>query len=38
MEFGRVPDDELNTVDFSLPAEPADNKKILGGNTNECFK
>ena len=29
MEFGRVPEDELNSVDFSLPAEPADNAAIL---------
>lgn len=31
MEFGRVPESELNKVDFSLPAEPAFNKKILKG-------
>src|SRR5688572_22028176 len=31
MEFGRVPEAELNKVDFSLPAEPAWNKKILKG-------
>lgn len=31
MEFGRVPENELNKVDFSLPAEPAFNKKILNG-------
>jgi uncharacterized protein YecE (DUF72 family) len=31
MEFGRVPEDELKLVDFSLPAEPAYNKKILKG-------
>lgn len=29
MEFGRVPENELNDVDFGLPAEPAGNKKIL---------
>jgi uncharacterized protein YecE (DUF72 family) len=29
MEFGRVPELELNKVDFSLPEEPAINKKIL---------
>jgi uncharacterized protein YecE (DUF72 family) len=29
MEFGRVPENELNQVDFSLPKESADNKKIL---------
>jgi uncharacterized protein YecE (DUF72 family) len=31
MEFGRVPEDELDKVDFSLPKEPADNKKVLKG-------
>jgi len=31
MEFGRVPENELDQVDFSLPAEPAFNKKILKG-------
>jgi uncharacterized protein YecE (DUF72 family) len=31
MEFGRVEENELNTIDFSLPAEPAFNKKILNG-------
>jgi len=31
MEFGRVPEAELNTIDFSLPAEPAWNKKVLNG-------
>lgn len=31
MEFGRVPDSQLNQIDFSLPAEPAFNKKILKG-------
>jgi len=31
MEFGRVPEDELNKVDFSLPKEPAFNKTILKG-------
>ncbi len=31
MEFGRVPENELNSVDFSLPAEPAFNKNILKG-------
>ena len=29
MEFGRVEENELSTIDFSLPAEPAFNKKIL---------
>ena len=31
MEFGRVSVEELNTIDFSLPAEPAENEKILNG-------
>ena len=29
MDFGRVDENELKNVDFSLPAEPAFNKKIL---------
>lgn len=32
MEFGRVPESELNSIDFSLPVEPAFNKNILQGN------
>jgi uncharacterized protein YecE (DUF72 family) len=31
MEFGWVPGNELHTVDFSLPPEPAGNMKVLGG-------
>lgn len=31
MEFGRVPEPDLNKVDFSLPAEPDSNKKVLKG-------
>lgn len=31
MEFGRVPEATLYSIDFSLPAEPAFNKKILSG-------
>ena len=31
MEFGRVEENELNSIDFSLPAEPAFNNKILNG-------
>lgn len=31
MEFGRVPENELNNIDFSLPAEPAFNQQILAG-------
>lgn len=31
MEFGRVTKEELDSIDFSLPAEPAYNKTILKG-------
>jgi uncharacterized protein YecE (DUF72 family) len=31
MEFGRVPENELKDIDFSLPQEPAFNKKVLKG-------
>jgi uncharacterized protein YecE (DUF72 family) len=31
MEFGRVPENELSSIDFSLPDEPAFNKKVLKG-------
>jgi uncharacterized protein YecE (DUF72 family) len=31
MEFGRVPGTALDNIDFSLPAEPPSNKKIVGG-------
>jgi uncharacterized protein YecE (DUF72 family) len=31
MEFGRVTEKELDDIDFSLPSEPAFNKKILSG-------
>lgn len=31
MDFGRVPADELNIIDFSLAAEPSFNKTILKG-------
>jgi uncharacterized protein YecE (DUF72 family) len=31
MDFGRVPENELKKIDFSLPAEPAFNKSILKG-------
>src|SRR6476469_11256790 len=31
MEFGRLSEEELKQVDFSLPAEPAENKKLLSG-------
>src|SRR5215213_8698617 len=31
MDFGRVPENELNKLDFTLPAEPGINKLILKG-------
>lgn len=31
MEFGRVPENELNSISFSLPKEPAFNKNVLKG-------
>ncbi len=31
MKFGKLPESELNTVNFNLPADPPGNKKILGG-------
>ena len=38
MEFGRVAENELNTVDFSLPGEPAGNKKVLKGKPVKTAK
>jgi len=38
MEFGRVSIEELDSIDFSLPAEPAENKKILSGKKNKDAK
>lgn len=29
MDFGRVPEQELNTINFSLPSDPEGNKKVL---------
>jgi uncharacterized protein YecE (DUF72 family) len=31
MEFGRVPEQELSSINFSLPAEPVFNKTVLKG-------
>jgi uncharacterized protein YecE (DUF72 family) len=31
MDFGRVPEKELNDIDFRLPKDPAENKKVLKG-------
>ncbi len=36
MDFGKLPENELNSIDFTLPAEPARNKAVLAkgkGNT-----
>src|SRR6266496_4161398 len=33
MEFGRVPENELDKIDFRLPPDPTFNKKILRGKT-----
>ena len=38
MEFGRVEEHELNSVDFSLPAEPSFNKQILPGKKSSISK
>lgn len=38
MEFGRVPESELDSIDFSLPAEPVANKAILSGKKNKSVK
>jgi uncharacterized protein YecE (DUF72 family) len=38
MEFGRVEPEELNSIDFSLPKEPAYNKTILPGRKNKNAK
>ena len=38
MEFGRVPESDLNSIDFSLPPEPAFNKKILKGKPEKNAK
>ena len=38
MEFGSVSENELNAINFSLPAEPAGNKKILGGRRKKDAK
>ncbi|WP_205508529.1 DUF72 domain-containing protein [Longitalea arenae] len=38
MKFGKLPESELNTVDFNLPPEPAGNRKILGGVKKDAVK
>lgn len=32
MDFGRVPENELNAINFTLPPEPATNKLVLTGS------
>jgi hypothetical protein len=32
IDFGRVPEDELDRIDFSLSVEPGFNKRILNGS------
>jgi uncharacterized protein YecE (DUF72 family) len=38
MEFGRLPESQLNKIDFSLPAEPAFNKTVLSGKKSPDSK
>lgn len=38
MEFGRVPENELGEVDFSLPKDPAFNQKVLKGKPLKSAK
>lgn len=38
MKFGKLPESELNAVNFSLPQEPAGNQKILGGVKKDPVK
>ena len=38
MEFGRLSEEALNSVDFSLPTEPLFNKQILSGEKNKNAK
>ena len=35
MEFGRIPENELDKINFKLPVEPGFNKKILNGKAVE---
>ncbi len=35
MEFGRVPENELSSIDFSLPKEPTFNKQVLKGKPHK---
>jgi len=38
MEFGRVDESDLNSIDFSLPKEPAFNKQVLKGKPAQSPK
>lgn len=38
MEFGRVPVEGLNAIDFGLPTEPVENKKVLKGKKDKEAK
>lgn len=38
MEFGRVPVAELESIHFSLPAEPEENLQVLGGRSVDAPK
>src|SRR5436309_12551367 len=38
MEFGRLPEEALNNVDFSLPKEPSFNKQFLLDKRNKAAK
>ncbi len=38
MEFGRMPPEELDSIDFSLPPEPAGNRMILDGKKKATAK
>ncbi len=35
MEFGRVPEQELDSIDFGLPADPVSNQAILSGRRSQ---
>lgn len=38
MDFGRVPEKELKQIDFTLPPEPAGNKKVLAAAKKQAGK
>jgi uncharacterized protein YecE (DUF72 family) len=38
MEFGRIPESELDKIDFSLPPDPVFNKEIIKGNPSAKSK